>query len=117
MTNIYINQTAIEQILINLIANSNKYCDKEIAEIEIEVKENETQYEIAVKDNGPGIIKEYQEKIFNIFETFSDKDKFGDSGNGIGLATVKKIVESLGGQIQVESEIGKGAIFSFTISK
>ncbi len=117
LTNIYINRTAIEQILINLIANSNKYCDKEISEIEIEVKENQTQYEIAVKDNGRGIIKENQEKIFNIFETLSNNDKFGNKGNGIGLATVKKLVETLGGQIKVESEIGKGAIFSFTISK
>ncbi len=117
LTNININRTAIEQILINLIANSNKYCDKEIAEIEIEVKENETQYEIAVKDNGPGIIKENQEKIFNIFETLSNNDKFGNRGNGIGLATVKKLVETLGGQIKVESEIGKGTTFSFTINK
>lgn len=117
LTNIYINQTAIEQILINLIANSYKYCDKEIVEIEIEVKENETQYEIAVKDNGLGIIKKNQEKIFNIFETLSNDDKFGNRGNGIGLATVKKLVETLGGQIKVASEIGKGTIFSFTISK
>ena len=116
LTNIYSNRIAIEQILINLIANSDKYCDKEITEIEIEVKENETHYAIAVKDNGPGIMKEFQRKIFDIFETLSN-DKFGNIGNGIGLATVKKLVESLGGQIKVESEIGKGTIFSFTISK
>ena len=117
LTTIYINRTAIEQILINLIANSNKYCDKEIAEIEIEVNENERQYQMAVRDNGPGIMKEDQKKIFHIFETLSSKDKFGNTGNGIGLATVKKLVETLGGQIQVESKIGKGTIFSFTINK
>lgn len=117
LINIYINRTAIEQILINLITNSIKYCDKEIAKIEIEVKENETQYEIAVKDNGIGILKEEQEKIFNMFETLSNNDRFGNKGNGIGLATVKKLVETLGGQIEVESEIGKGTIFRFTVSK
>ena len=117
LTNIYVNRTVIEQILINLIANANKYSDKDIAEIEIEVKENKTQYEIAVKDNGPGIKEENQAKIFQIFETLSNTDRFGNSGNGIGLAIVKKLVESLGGQIQVFSEIGKGAKFSFTIDK
>lgn len=116
LKNISINRTAIEQILINLIANSNKYSDKGITEIEIEIKENETQYTIAVKDNGPGITKEFHKKIFDMFETLSI-DKHGNSGNGIGLATVKKLVESLGGQIKVESEIGEGTIFTFTVSK
>jgi signal transduction histidine kinase len=117
LTSISINRTVIEQILINLIANSYKYCDKEIAEIELVFKEDETQYEIAVKDNGPGISKENQGKIFNIFETLSANDKFGDQGNGIGLATVKKLVETLGGKISVESEIGEGTTISFTIIK
>lgn len=117
LKNIIVNRTVIEQILINLIANATKYGDKEITEIEIEVQENERQYEIAVSDNGPGIGKEHQVKIFQIFETLPTKDKFGNNGNGIGLALVKKLVEALGGQIQIESEIGKGAKFSFTIDK
>ncbi len=117
LTHIYLNRTAIEQILINLISNAYKYCDKDVAEVEIEVNENKNQYEISVKDNGPGILKEQQTKIFQIFETLSRKDRFGLNVNGIGLATVKKIVESLGGKINVESEIGKGTQFSFTINK
>tara|TARA_R110000796_G_scaffold252619_2_gene388853 strand:+ start:100502 stop:101704 length:1203 start_codon:yes stop_codon:yes gene_type:complete len=117
LTTVYLNRTALEQILINLIANANKYCDKEIAVIEIEVKENATHYQIAVKDNGPGILKENQNKIFQIFETLSNTDKFGHTGNGIGLATVKKLIERLGGEINVESELGKGSIFNFTIKK
>jgi len=117
LTNICVNRTAIEQILLNLIGNANKYGDKDVAEIEMEVTENEAQYAIAVKDNGPGIMKENQAKIFQIFETLSKKDKFGNIGNGIGLATVKKLVETLGGQVHVASEFGNGATFSFTISK
>lgn len=114
---LYANRTAIEQILINLVANANKYNDKPITVIELSVKESETEYEISVKDNGPGILKEHQQRIFQIFETLSNEDKFGEQGNGIGLAIVKKLVEILGGKIRVVSEIGKGAEFIFNISK
>lgn len=111
------NKTALEQILINLIANAIKYNDKEIAAIEIEIMEEDDFYKISVGDNGPGILKEDQEIIFQIFEVVLNVDRFGQKGNGIGLATVKKIVENLGGTIYVESEIGKGAKFIFTMER
>lgn len=111
------NKTAIEQILINLVTNAIKYNDKEIAEIEIEVFEEMNFYKISVNDNGQGILKEDYERIFNIFEVVSTQDRFGIKGNGMGLATVKKIVEDLGGDIYVISEIGKGSKFIFTIGK
>lgn len=114
---IYVNETALNQVLINLVANSVKYCDKPVAEIELGVGESKSHYEFYVKDNGPGIEVESQEGIFNIFETAAVKDKFDQTGNGIGLATVKKIVEKLGGEVSVESELGKGAKFIFTLSK
>jgi signal transduction histidine kinase len=111
------NKTAIEQILINLIANAIKYNDKEIAVIEIEVIDEEDVYTVSVNDNGSGILKEDHDRIFQLFEVVSDQDRFGKKGSGIGLATVKKIVEDLGGTIYVESEIGIGSKFIFTISK
>ena len=111
------NKTAIEQILINLVANAIKYNDKENAAIEIEVLEEDDFYKISVDDNGPGILKDYHEIIFQIFEVVSNQDRFGKKGNGIGLATVKKIVEDLGGTIRVESEMGKGSKFIFTIAR
>lgn len=111
------NKTGFEQILINLIANAVKYNDKEIAKIKIEIVEEDVFYKISVEDNGPGILKDNHEIIFQIFEVVSNHDRFGQKGNGIGLATVKKIVEELGGTIDVESEMGKGAKFVFTISK
>ncbi|MDI1316351.1 sensor histidine kinase [Flavobacterium sp.] len=92
----------MEQILINLIANAIKYCDKK--NVVIEIKESETQYEILVKDNGSGISKMDQKKIFQLFKTLSIKDKYGFVGNGIGLATVKKIVGQLGGEINIDSK-------------
>lgn len=114
---IFANKTAIDQILINLITNSIKYSDKDKVKIEIEITEDETSYMFSVQDNGPGIALNHQEKIFEIFRIIAGKDKFGKTGNGIGLATVKKIIEKLGGNIMVESELGKGAKFIFTIEK
>jgi signal transduction histidine kinase len=111
------NRTALEQILINLVSNAVKYNDKEIAVIEIVVKEEESHYKISVTDNGRGISKENQARIFEIFEVLNAYDKFGESGNGIGLATVKKLVIALGGTIDVESEIGHWTRFIFTIEK
>ena len=117
LKHIYANKTAIEQILIHLVTNAIKHNDKPVTEIELNATENKTQYKISLKDNGPGIPLESHQRIFQLFETLTDKDKFGQTNIGIGLATVKKLVENLGGQIHVESEIGEGASFIFTINK
>jgi len=117
LTHIIVNKTAIHQILINLVTNAIKYNDKEVVEIELGVSQSDTHYLFYVEDNGPGIVAKFQEKIFKIFEKLASTDKFGVRGNGIGLATVKKIVEKLGGSIHVESEFGRGAKFIFNILK
>jgi signal transduction histidine kinase len=70
-----------------------------------------------IKDNGPGISPENHTKIFQIFTVLKSKDKFGVAGNGIGLVTVKKLIEALGGAITVESSVGEGATFIFDIKK
>jgi signal transduction histidine kinase len=111
------NKAALDQILINLIANAIKYNDEKYIKIEIGVSSSDTHYEFYVQDNGSGIQLEYQEKIFKIFNVMAQKDRYGKVGNGIGLATVKKIVEKSGGMIKVESEIKKGSKFIFTIEK
>lgn len=117
LSSIKANKTAINQILINLVANAIKYNDKELAKIEISVSETSKKYKFSVKDNGPGIAPENQQKIFNIFEKLNSQDRFGREGNGIGLATVKKLVEKLGGAIKVDSDLGNGATFNFSIEK
>lgn len=111
------NATAMNQIMINLVSNAIKYNDKPCAKIEIGVEDKENRYEVYVKDNGPGIPKEAQSKIFNVFETGGTKDKFGEKGNGIGLATVKRLIEAQGGSIDIESEINQGAKFIFSLGK
>lgn len=109
------NRTALNQILINLVSNAIKYSDKEEIEIQIAIDKKENHYEFSVKDNGPGIAKEHQEKIFQIFKILTPTDKFGERGNGIGLATVKKITEKMGGSVFLESDLGEGCKFNFTL--
>ncbi len=111
------NETAINQILINLITNAIKYNDKENAVIKINLTETNTHYVFSIIDNGSGIPDNKKEEIFKIFSVNATEDKYGQRGNGIGLATVKKIVEKLGGTIQVESELKKGSNFIFSIKK
>ena len=111
------NRVALSQILINLVSNAVKYNDKPQAVIEIGVMEHVEQYFWYVKDNGPGIPKEYHDRIFRLFEIATKKDQFGNTGTGIGLATGKKLVERLGGDIWVESKRGVGTLFNFTVSK
>ena len=117
LNEICVNRASIDQILINLISNSIKYNDKEYVEIDLGISETEDYYDFYVSDNGPGIAPIHHEKIFKMFEVLTAKDKFGQTGNGIGLATVKKIVEKRGGTISVESEVGTGAKFIFSFEK
>ena len=114
---IHINKVGIQQILINLIANSIKYNDKEYVTIEIDFFESELFYHFSVKDNGCGIDEKSQKKIFNIFEVLTNSDRFGNRGNGIGLSTVKKLVDEFGGTIIVNSTLNEGTKISFSISK
>ncbi len=105
------------QILINLIANAVKYNDKEIAIIEIGFSEQDKHYEFYVADNGPGIDPEHHEKIFEIFTINASADRYGQKGNGIGLATVRKMIDKQGGTITIDSSLGSGAKFIFSLRK
>lgn len=117
LTKVLVNQTILYHVLLNLVSNGVKYNDKDNVIIEIGSSESESHYSFYVKDNGPGIEPKFQEEIFEIFRIVTPKDRYGVSGNGIGLATVKKLIENSGGTIQVASEIGKGTTFSFTLKK
>lgn len=112
---ITINKTALSQILTNLVSNAVKYNNKTSTEIEIGIAENGSQYEFYLQDNGPGIPPEHHKNVFTIFEVLSPEDRYGMRGNGIGLATVKKLIDQMGGNIELRSEPGKGACFYFTI--
>lgn len=117
LENIIINEPAIKQVLINLLTNAIKYNDKDQINIKIGCKEGEDFYYWTVQDNGIGISEKHITKIFDLFEKVGDVDRFGNQGNGIGLATTKKIVTRLGGKINVISTLGKGTTFAFTVEK
>ncbi len=107
--------TRIEQVFLNLLNNAIKYIDKPVGIIEIDCLETDTLWQFSVADNGPGIEKRYFDKIFQIFQTLASRDEI--EGTGVGLALVKKFVESGGGQIWVESIMGQGTTFFFTLPK
>ncbi|GIW79374.1 MAG: hypothetical protein KatS3mg105_1181 [Gemmatales bacterium] len=102
----------LQQVLLNLIANAVKHHDRPDGEVTVSATLSEKIVEFSVTDNGPGIAPEHHERIFVMFQTL--KPKGSTSGTGIGLALVKKIVDQHGGQIWVESGIGKGSRFRFT---
>lgn len=108
-------RTLLIQLFQNLIVNAIKFCNAEIPVIHIKSLERDSDWQFEFDDNGIGIEEEYYEKIFQIFKRIDRGSKY--SGTGIGLALCKKIVEQHGGTIWVESIIGKGSTFYFTIQK
>jgi PAS domain S-box-containing protein len=109
------DQTRMVQVFQNLVGNAMKFMDKPQGEITIGCVDEGTSWKFSVADNGPGIDPKHHEKIFQIFQTLQPRDK--RESTGVGLATVKKIVELYGGKIWVESKPGKGSTFFFTLPK
>ncbi len=112
-----VNKAALLQVFTNVITNAIKYNHKSEITIDITTKELAEAYLFKVQDNGDGIPQEYLEKIFTLFLVVGVPDRDGNLGTGIGLATVKKIVEFLGGEIKIESKTGIGSTFTFSIGK
>ena len=101
----------IHQVLSNLIGNSLKFTPNG-GTIELSAHKQETQVEISVTDNGPGIPEDKKEQIFERFSQLKRNDR---RGLGLGLFIAKWIVEAHGGRIGVMSEVGKGSTFSFSL--
>ena len=112
---VYGEFTQIQQLFQNLINNAIQHMDKTDGQISIRHEEAADMWQFSISDNGPGIDPRYHEKIFRIFQTLKSRDD--SESTGIGLALVKKIVERHKGQIWLESEVGHGSTFSFTLPK
>jgi PAS domain S-box-containing protein len=102
----------LSQVFTNLIGNAFKHHDKSSGFIRISCQEQGNFYEFAIVDDGPGIAADQRDRVFIIFQS-ANPQKNPDS-TGIGLSLVKKIVETVGGKIRLESELGKGTTFYFT---
>lgn len=105
----------LHQVLQNLISNAVKYMDKPKGLIQINCLSDVDSWQFIISDNGPGIEARFLDKIFNLFQTIGQKDE--RESTGVGLAIVQKIVETAGGRVWVESKIGKGSNFYFTVLK
>ena len=105
----------LEMVLRNLISNAIKHHDKQPGTIAVSARLVGHGYEFTVKDDGPGIPKEHHQRIFGMFQTLRPRDEI--EGSGIGLALVKKTVESMGGKITIESDGQHGCTFRFTWPK
>lgn len=101
-------------IFQNLIQNSIKFNEKTPI-VDISVIDKDKYWLFSVKDNGIGIEPKYFDKLFIVFQRLNARDKY--PGNGIGLAICKKVIEQAGGKIWVESKLGEGSTFYFTITK
>jgi len=108
-------EVRMTQIFQNLLSNAVKYMDKPQGRIRIGCVEEDGFWKFSVADNGPGIEEKHFERVFRIFQTLSPRDEF--ESTGVGLTIVKKIVESYGGNIWIESRLKEGSTFFFTLPK
>lgn len=106
-------RTRIMEVFQNLLSNAIKFMDKPAGIIKIGSTVDEGYWKFSISDNGPGIEEEYFDKIFQMFQTLSPADEH--ESTGVGLTLVKKIITMYGGNIWIESEVGQGSTFFFTL--
>jgi PAS domain S-box-containing protein len=102
----------LQRVLTNLLDNAHKHHPRNDGNVTVSVTDQGRWYEFSIQDDGNGINPLYHDKIFTIFQTLQSRDT--QENTGIGLAIIKKILETEGGSIRVESKEGEGATFRFT---
>jgi light-regulated signal transduction histidine kinase (bacteriophytochrome) len=105
--------TLLTQLFQNLVGNALKFRGEQPLKVHIEASRQGTDWQFSVSDNGIGIAPQDFERIFVIFQRLHGREKY--PGTGIGLSMCKKIVERHGGRIWLESKLGKGTSFFFTL--
>ena len=110
---IRMDPTKAQQLFQNLLSNAVKYMNKPSGRVTVSCVAADRFWHFSIADNGPGIEEKYFERIFQLFQTLAPRDEV--ESTGVGLAVVKKIVETEGGRIWIESVFGHGATFHFTL--
>ena len=110
-----IPRTWMKQLFMNLIDNGLKFNKSKTPTVEVTCEEKDTELLFKVSDNGIGVEEKYFDRLFTLFERLHTQEEY--PGTGAGLAICKKIVQQFGGRIWVESQVGKGTTFFFTLSK
>lgn len=109
---IYTDEVLIKTVLRNLVDNAVKYSDKDVSEVHLSVREESEEYiQITVSDNGPGIPEHNHERVFQLFKTQDTKDRNGQKGGGVGLATAREAITHSGGTIHICKEYTSGTQF------
>ncbi len=112
---LYADSDRITQVVLNLLANAAKYCDKENGKVWIDVARNGSVLQVKISDNGPGVIPELREIIFEKFFQAKNQTMRKPKGSGLGLAISKKIIQLHEGKIGVDTNKPEGAVFTFSI--
>ncbi len=110
---VIIGKVEITQLLQNLIGNALKFHGEQPPHITVKAQRQGPHWQISVQDMGIGIAPEFRDRVFTMFARQHPRDQY--PGTGIGLSICRKIVENYGGQIDFESEVGKGTTFFFTL--
>lgn len=109
------NYTQMVQLFQNLVGNALKFSQNSLPEVIVDCHIENEECVFMVKDNGIGIADENKDRIFQVFQRLHTQTEY--EGSGVGLSITRKIVERYGGKIWVESEVGKGSTFFFTLPK
>jgi light-regulated signal transduction histidine kinase (bacteriophytochrome) len=108
-----IHELHLEQLFQNLIGNAIRYRGADPPRIHVSASQQDCEWIFSVRDNGIGIDPQYKEQIFGIFKRLHSTAEY--PGTGMGLAICQRIIERAGGRIWVESQLGRGSTFLFTI--
>lgn len=113
--NIVTDEIKLKQIIINLLTNAIKFTDEGLVTFSYEIDENENRIHFTIQDTGSGIDQDYHKHVFDRFKRVENDKSIQVGGLGLGLSISKAYIEILGGTISLESEVGVGSTFYFSI--